>query len=95
MMSVFTISVSNEGHKTVADVSRVVHGQTNGYHKVDAGHNVDGEAPQVHDTRHINLQKELSAVIKWKKQVSKVTCPTLPHYLAMLHKGMTDNRIIP
>lgn len=44
-MTVFTISVSNKRHETVANVSRVVHSQTNGYHQVDAGHNVDREAP--------------------------------------------------
>lgn len=57
IMKTLTISVSNKCHEAVADVSRVVHGQTNGYHQVDAGHNVDREAPQVHDTSHIHLQK--------------------------------------
>lgn len=57
MMKMLTISVSNKRHEAVADVSRVVHSQTNGYHQVDAGHNVDREAPQVHDTSHIHLQK--------------------------------------
>lgn len=72
MMKMLTISVSNKRHEAVTDVSRVVHSQTNSYHQVDAGHNVDREAPQVHDTSHIHLQK--GDFNCYKKNCFQVSC---------------------
>lgn len=46
-------------HEVKGNMSRIVHTETNTEHQVDAGDDVDGQAPPGHQGHHIDLGETL------------------------------------
>jgi hypothetical protein len=63
------------GQKRVRDVSRVVDAESDGDDDDDAGHDVDGQTPKVHEPHHVDLK--LIFIFKYCKTCLSTICQGL------------------
>ena len=81
----------------MGDVGRVVDAEADGDDDDDAGDDVDGQAPEVHEPHHVHLFKKSYELSLYKSGNMKCFTPYIPYIalISVFHLTDVTARILP